>query len=111
MAHEYTTYSTTKESMTLTKPNLRIEHDAGHHLFYVKARGGNAEIEYEKHSDKYLDLTHTYVPMASRGFGIASTLAEHVLNFAIHNQYQIRPSCPFIQDFIKKNPKYKSLII
>ena len=97
--------------MTLVKTNLNISHDAEHHLFYVKVKGGNAELSYEKHADDYLDLTHTYVPEASRGFGIVSTLAEFALNFATQNQYKVKPSCPFIRDFISKNPDYQSIAI
>ena len=97
--------------MTLATTNLNIAHDAEHHLFYVKVKGGNGELSYEKHADDFLDLTHTYVPEASRGFGIASTLAEFALNFALQNQYKVNPTCPFIKDFIKKNPEYQSLVI
>ena len=99
------------ERKMLATTNLNIAHDAENHLFFVKVKGGNAEISYEKHADNYLDLTHTYVPEASRGFGIASTLAEYVLNFAAQNQYKVKPSCPFIRDFINKNPDYQPLVI
>ncbi len=95
----------------LATTHLNISHDAENHLFFVKVKGGNAELAYEKHADDYLDLTHTYVPDASRGFGIASTLAEFALNFAAQNQYKVKPTCPFIQDFIQKNPDYQSLAI
>lgn len=91
--------------------NLNIEHDAANHLFFVKVKGGNAEITYDKHADDYLDLKHTYVPEDSRGFGIASDLTENVLKFAKENQYKIKPTCPFIKNYIDKKPEYKTLLI
>ncbi len=97
--------------MSQSTTHLKVEHDAANHLFFIKVKGGNAEISYDKHADDYLDLTHTYVPGASRGFGIASDLTEQVLKFARENQYKIKPSCPFIKNYIDKNPEYKSLLI
>lgn len=97
--------------MSLATTNLNIEHDAEHHLFYVKVKGGSAELSYDKHADQYLDFHHTYVPEASRGFGIASTLAEFALNFAQQNQYKVKPTCPFVKDYIDKHPEFKEITV
>ncbi len=102
-------YKSNNNKMTLTSTNLNIEHDAEHHMFYIKVKGGSAELIYDKHADDYLDFKSTYVPEASRGFGIAGKLAEHALIFARQNQYKVKPTCPFIKDYIDKNPEYKAL--
>tara|TARA_B100000609_G_C16862378_1_gene255835 strand:- start:102 stop:395 length:294 start_codon:yes stop_codon:yes gene_type:complete len=97
--------------MTATLTNLKIQHDADKHMFYAKVKGGNAELSYAKHGHDYLDFQHTYVPDASRGFGVASTIVEFAMEFAKQNQIKVKPTCPFVKDFIRENPEYQSITI
>jgi len=90
--------------------NLAIKHDVDKHLFYIKVKGGNAELKYERHKNDFLDYQETYVPKESREMGVGSALVEHALDFAKYRDLLVKPSCPFIQDFINNHPEYKKLV-
>lgn len=91
--------------------NLRIFHDIEGHLFYAKVKGGMAKLGYDRFGNTHLDYKWTFVPRDSRNFGIASTMADFALTFAEEQHMKVKPSCPFIQDFISKNPRYKKLAL
>lgn len=57
-----------------------------------------------------LDLTHTSVPRALQGQGIAGMLVTHAFEFAATQSIKVRPTCTYIHDFINKNPKYRQMI-
>jgi len=91
--------------------NLDIKHDVDKHLFYVKVKGGNAELNYERHGSEWLDYKETYVPSKSRNLGVASNLVDHALNFAKQRDLKVKPSCPFVKDYIEEHPEYQSIKI
>lgn len=97
--------------MSKTKNNLNIQHDLLSKIFYIKVKGGNAELHYDRHGDSYLDLRSTTVPEDSRGFGIASQLVESALAFAKEQQLKIKPTCEFVQGYLKKHPEYTDLVV
>ena len=90
--------------MTATLTNLKIKHDADKHMFYAKVKGGNAELSYAKHGHDYLDYQHTYVPDASRGFGVASTIVEFAMEFAKQNQIKVKPTLSLCKRFYPGKP-------
>lgn len=89
--------------------NLRVVHDIEGHVFYAKVKGGMAKLSYDRYGDSYVDYKYTYVPQESRHYGIASTMAEHAMNFAVDLNLRVKPTCPFVQDFIARNPEFKRL--
>lgn len=90
--------------------NLNIMHDASKHIFYARVKGGIAELNYERHGDKYLDYKSTYVPRDSRGYGVASTMVLHALRFAMGGGLEVKPSCPFVESVIQKNPEFHHIL-
>jgi len=90
--------------------NLDIKHDVDKHLFYVKVKGGNAELTYDRHSNEYLDYKETYVPTDSRKLGVGSALVKHALDFAKNRDLKVKPSCPFISDYIKEHEEYAEVV-
>lgn len=74
----------------------------------------DALSRFEMHIDGYIALvaydrspgriafTHTEVPVALEGRGIASALARHVLQYARDQQLKVVPLCPFISGYIRK---------
>ncbi|MTI20046.1 N-acetyltransferase [Fulvivirga sp. RKSG066] len=89
--------------------NLEIKHDVDKHLFFVKVKGGNAELKYERHSDQYLDFLGTYVPSESRDLGVGESLVEHALNFAKERGLKVKPTCSFVDSYIKENKQFAEL--
>ncbi|MDX1628217.1 MAG: GNAT family N-acetyltransferase [Fulvivirga sp.] len=89
--------------------NLDIKHDVDKHLFFVKVKGGNAELKYDRHKSDYLDFKETFVPSASRERGVGSALVKHALQFAKQSGLKVKPSCPFVADFIEDHPEYQDI--
>jgi len=91
--------------------NLDIKHDVDKHLFFVKVKGGNAELNYERHGSSYLDYKETYVPSQSRNMGVGANLVSHALDFARDRDLKVKPTCSFVEEYIKEHPEYKSITI
>ncbi|QSE95898.1 GNAT family N-acetyltransferase [Fulvivirga lutea] len=91
--------------------NLNVEHSQKNERFFVNLKNSQAYVQYESENLDILDLKETYVPKKARGKGVATSIVEHVLEHAQKENLQIIPSCPFVQDYIDRNPEYKELII
>jgi uncharacterized protein len=70
--------------------------------FETSVDGHLALVEYTA-SPGTIVFTHTEVPAALEGKGIASGLAKHVLQYARDNQLKVVPICPFISGFLRKH--------
>ena len=51
-----------------------------------------------------VDLLHTEVPPELKGRGIANQLAQTALAWAAENDMLVRPTCPFVQAYLKRHP-------
>lgn len=90
--------------------NLDIKHDVDKHLFFVKVKGGNAELKYDRHKDNYLVYKETVVPNESRKMGVGSALAKHALDFAKDRDLKIVPTCSFVESFIDEHEEYQEIV-
>ncbi|HCX23507.1 MAG: GNAT family N-acetyltransferase [Flammeovirgaceae bacterium] len=97
--------------MTLTKRNLRIQHDLIGKVLYVKVRSGNAELHYKRHGDQFVEILSTMVPKESRGYGVGKALVMAMIAFAQEQQLKVSPQCNFAQDFFQKHPEYHHLLV
>jgi predicted GNAT family acetyltransferase len=70
--------------------------------FETTVEGHLALVEYMESPGK-IAFTHTEVPAALEGKGIASGLAKHVLQFARDSQLKVVPLCPFISGYLRKH--------
>lgn len=91
--------------------NINVRHDLIGQLFYTKVKGGNAELHYDRYGDDYLDFTSTTVPEASRNFGLASQLVKEGLAFAKEQQLKVKPSCPFVKNYIEEHRELDPLTV
>lgn len=66
-------------------------------------------IFYPENGEIY--LTHTEVPPALEGKGIASQLVLKVLQDIEHKNLKLVPLCPFVAGYIQKHPEWKKLIM
>lgn len=82
-----------------------------------------AEKQYEFHVDSHrpkieyikaantIYLTHTEVPGALQGKGIAKELVLSVLQDIKDKDLTLVPLCPFVATYIKKNPEWRVLVL
>ena len=91
----------------MTTPQIR--HEPENSRFTTTTEGGEAALEYMR-DGKRITFTHTGVPPESEGKGVGSALAKAGLDFARSEGLNVRPMCPFVADFVKKNPDYQPLV-
>ena len=91
----------------MTIPEVR--HEPENARFTATTEGGEAALEYMR-DGKRITFTHTGVPPESEGKGVGSALARAGLDFARSEGLKVRPTCPFVADFVKRNPEYQPLV-
>ncbi|MEO8397283.1 MAG: GNAT family N-acetyltransferase [Chloroflexota bacterium] len=56
-----------------------------------------------------IEMTHTEVPPAYQGMGIASKLVHDALESAKARNLKVIPSCPTVAAYIAKHPEYEAI--
>lgn len=93
--------------MYVSKEEIRNNTERGR--YELEVDGKLAVIEYrDAGGQRY--FTHTEVPRALEGRGIASKMAKFVLDEAQAQQLSIVPLCPFVRGYIEKHPEYQPLV-
>ena len=97
--------------MTETQPAplLEVRHNPVEKRFELEMDGALAVLEYEVDGGKLI-ATHTGVPVALEGRGIASRLARAALEYARAYELKVVPLCSFMAGYIHKHPEYKDLL-
>ena len=95
----------------MTVSNINIKHDILGQLFHAKVKGGTAELRYRRKGDDWLDFYSTTVPEPSRGFGIATQLVATGLKFARQQHLKVKPTCPFVKDYLERHQEDQELVI
>ncbi|AWX43143.1 hypothetical protein HME9304_00130 [Flagellimonas maritima] len=78
--------------------------------FQFKLDESVAKIEYIKAKEK-IYLTHTEVPKGFEGKGVGTELIKQSLEYIKKKDLTLVPLCPFVAMYIKRNPKWKSLVL
>lgn len=78
--------------------------------FELERDGNVATLNYTV-AGKVLALTHTEIPDAMRGSGVASTLARTALDWARENHMKVDVVCPFVAAFLESHPEYQDLVL
>lgn len=96
--------------MTLNKPSVPgIEHDAGAHRFQTTVDGQRAVLDYEL-DDAVMVITHTGVPEAIGGRGIAAALTRFALEHARVAGWKVVPACAYAAAFMQRHGEYADLL-
>ena len=78
--------------------------------FEIERDGKVAYLEYTI-TGSVLGLIHTEVPAELRGLGLASSLAETALQYALKNGLKVDVICPSVLDYLAKHPEYSHLVL
>jgi len=89
----------------------RVEHEAGQDRFVVRMDDGEAELSYLERSGRVLDLVHTFVPPEGRGQGVGDALVREAIEYAKANDYRLRPSCPFVRNWLEDHPEEAEVFV
>ena len=84
-------------------PDL-VRDNRAQHRFEMNA-GDNTAVAYYSLAPGVITLTHTEVPAALRGQGIASRLMSGVLETARAQGLKVVPRCSFVAAFMRRQQK------
>lgn len=78
---------------------------------YVIRLGGGAEAElsYQRRGDGPLVVTHTGVPPAFEGQGIAAQLVDALIADARAQGFKITPLCSYVAAQFRRHPEWQDL--
>lgn len=88
--------------------SVEIRHQPDQHRFTTEVDGHAAYVEYEPAQDA-IAITHTIVPAAIGGRGIAGELVRAAMAYARDSGLKVRPDCSYADDWMRKHPDFADL--
>jgi uncharacterized protein len=86
-----------------------VVHNAAAQRFEAEAGGRLSVCVYRRFGD-VLHLTHTEVPRALEGQGIAAALVRSALAWARSEGLRVRPSCSYVATYMRRHPETLDLL-
>ncbi|NUO76549.1 MAG: N-acetyltransferase [Lysobacter sp.] len=86
-----------------------IQHDAGHGRFSTTVDGELAYLDTRLDGD-HLVITHTWVPDAIGGRGIAGHLVKAAFEHARAQGLKVRPACSYAAAWAERHPEFSDLL-
>ena len=90
-------------------PALTIRDNSSRHRFEAELEGKISFAEYEL-GDGTIAFTHTLVPEALRGRGIATQLVEAGLAAASEQHRGVIPQCSMFAEYMRHRPETHALL-
>jgi uncharacterized protein len=86
-----------------------VRHEPGQHRFVAAVDGVEAVLDYRL-EDHCMVITHTGVPAAIGGRGIAAELTRAAFEQARSEGWQVRPACSYAAGWAERHPEYSELL-
>jgi predicted GNAT family acetyltransferase len=81
---------------------ITVDHDQSAHRFTTETDGSHAQLDYTV-SAAVMSITHTRVPPAIRGRGIAAELMRAALSAARAAGWSVNPACSYAAAYMAKS--------
>lgn len=88
---------------------MRIDHQPDRDRFATTIDGHEAELDYRREGD-VLVITHTGVPAAIGGRGIAGALVQAAVEYARSAALRVRPACSYAANWMERHPEAADLL-
>ncbi len=88
---------------------IPITHHPERQRFEARIDGVLCEIDYVL-SGNTMTITHTGVPPAVGGRGVAAALTESALTTAREHGWRVVPACSYADAYIRRHPQYADLL-
>ena len=85
-----------------------IAHDQASQRFTTEVDGQTGYLEYER-ADDVMVVTHTIVPSAIGGRGIAGRLVQAALAHAREAGLKVDPRCSYADAWMRRHPEFDGL--
>ena len=86
-----------------------VRHDREGSRFVARVEGEDCVALYRVYG-RVMMLTHTGVPKALRGRGIAARLVQAALDHARERGLKVRPDCSYAEDYMRRHPESLDLL-
>ena len=87
---------------------MDVTHDASGRRFSTIADGHACEVDYRL-ADGVMTITHTGVPSAVGGRGVAGALTRAALEHARAEGWKVVPACSYAISWMNKHPEFDDL--
>lgn len=77
--------------------------------FELQVEGQRCELSYRRQGDRVV-FTHTGVPPALQGRGLAAELVEQALLWAQQEGLQVVPACSYVARYIDRHPRWRACL-
>ena len=95
--------------MTTDIDGLAVQNDEKAQEFRLDIEGQTALLQYTR-SNGTIVFTHTEVPQALEGKGLAARLARTALEYARDHKLAVVPRCQYVASYIRKHPEFAPLV-
>lgn len=95
--------------MSMNLAHITINNNEAAHRFEAQVEGQQAFVEYVRFNGGII-FSHTEVPPALEGRGLAGKLAQAALEYARREQLSVVPMCPYVASYIRRHTEYESLV-
>jgi predicted GNAT family acetyltransferase len=89
---------------------LDIRNNEEESQFETTVDGHVALTAYDLEDPNRIVFTHTDVPEALSGRGIAGEIVKFGLDHAREKKLTVVPQCPYVASYIKRHPEYQDLL-
>jgi len=89
--------------------DIFVRHNPVEGRFEARVRGELCVAEYVRR-DGELVMTHTFVPPALRGRGIAERIVRAALEYAQREGLRIVPACSYVAAYIRRHAEFQPLV-
>jgi predicted GNAT family acetyltransferase len=88
---------------------LIVQHHPSDGRFEIQLEGQSSVADYQLRGTDMI-MTHTFVPPALRGKGIAEKLVRTALEYARSERLRVVPACSYVDVFIQRHPEFQPLL-
>jgi predicted GNAT family acetyltransferase len=92
----------------MTDP-VTVHHNMAAERFEARVEGRISVADYQM-VGRTMWLTHTAVPPAQRGLGIAQALVAAALAHARREGLRVRPACSYVNAYLRRHPEQADLV-
>jgi predicted GNAT family acetyltransferase len=96
--------------MTTPEDHVTVTDNPEAHQYEIRMDGGLAGfVTYRMHPGR-IEFIHTEIRPELEGHGLGGRLARAVLDDARKRGLSVKPTCPFIKEFITEHEEYADLV-
>jgi predicted GNAT family acetyltransferase len=96
--------------MSETTPAIDVRHEADRCRFTARIDGSEGVLDYVRRPG-VITLTHTEVPPAIGGRGVAAALVASALAFARAEGLKVVPACSYVATYFRRHPQDADLLL